>query len=95
MMIRIQSGGKRLVNIPGRWSRMCKDEEKLWCVYGNERRPVNQSKGERERTAQEEIGKEGATDHMESSSYIKGLKLYYKCNVFESSVVIITASFWS
>ena len=35
----------------------------VWYVHGNEGRPLNGSKGERERAALEEVGKDGNTEH--------------------------------
>ena len=49
----------------------------VWYVHGNEGRPLNGSKGERERSALEEVGKDGSKS-TQPSSYLKGGRLYYK-----------------
>ena len=38
----------------------------VWYVHGNEGRPLNGSKGERERAALEEVGKDGTTGFSQS-----------------------------
>lgn len=81
-MIKEPKSDGKIDKNPSQMSRTCKGEE-VWYVHGNEGRPLNGSKGERERAALEEVGKGWQHRAHSLPAISRQENFIIKCNVFE------------